>query len=124
VIVHLLLRLSVLEKRVLRRTFGPKRDEVIGGWRKLHNEGLHNLYSSPNEVNEDEMGKECSMHEKKRTAYRILMGKPEGKRPLGIPRRRWEDDIKMDLRETRWNGMTGLIWLRIGTSGGLLRTRQ
>jgi hypothetical protein len=55
----------------------------------------------------------------KRTAYRILVGKPEGKRPLGRPRRRWEDNIKMDLREhgVVW---TGLIWFRIGTSGGLL----
>jgi hypothetical protein len=55
-------------------------------------------------------------------AYRILVGKPEGKRPLGRPRRRWADDIKMDLREIGWDGMvwTGSNWLRIGTSGGLL----
>jgi hypothetical protein len=53
----------------------------------------------------------------KRNAYRILVGKPEGKRPLGRPRRRWEDNIRMDLREIGW---TGLIWLRIGTSGGPL----
>jgi hypothetical protein len=58
----------------------------------------------------------------KRTAYRILVGKPEGKRPLGIPRRRWVDNIKMDLREIGWDGMDwiGLIWLRIETTGGLL----
>jgi hypothetical protein len=53
-------------------------------------------------------------------AYRILVGKPEGKRPLERPRRRWVDNIKMDLREIGWDGMDRLIWLRIGTSGGLL----
>jgi hypothetical protein len=68
---------------------------------------------------EDEMGRACSKNGEKRNAYRILVGKPEGKRPLGRPRRRWVDNIKMGLRE---DGMvwTGSIWLRIGTSGGLL----
>jgi hypothetical protein len=58
----------------------------------------------------------------KRTAYRILVGKPEGKRPLGRPRRRWVDNIRMDLREIGWDGLVwiGLIWLRIGTSVGFL----
>jgi hypothetical protein len=57
-------------------------------------------------------------------AYNILVGKPEGKRTLGRPRRRWEDNMRMDLREIGWGGVwTGFIWLRIGTSGGLLRTR-
>jgi hypothetical protein len=56
----------------------------------------------------------------KRSACGILAGKPEGKRPLGSPRHRWEDNIKMDLREIGWGDMTGLIWLRIRTSGGLL----
>jgi hypothetical protein len=56
----------------------------------------------------------------KRNVYRILLGKPEGKRPLGRPRRRWVDNIKIDLREIGWDGVDGLIWLRIGTSGGLL----
>jgi hypothetical protein len=55
-----------------------------------------------------------------RGAYRILVGRPEGKRPLGRPRRRWEDNIKMDLQEVGWEAWTGLIWLRIGTVGGLL----
>jgi hypothetical protein len=73
----------VFENRVLRRILGPKRDDVTGGWRKLHNEELHNLYCSPS----------TRMGEKK-NAYRILMGKPEGR-----PRHRWEDNIKMDLRE-------------------------
>jgi hypothetical protein len=71
------------------------------------------------------MGRECSTNGEKRNAYRILVGKPEGKRQLGRPRRRWVDNIKMDLREVGWDGMgwIGLIWLRIGTSGGLLSTR-
>jgi hypothetical protein len=62
----------------------------------------------------------------KRNAYRILLGKPEGKRPLGSPRRTWVDNIKMDRREIGWDGVEwiGLIWLRKGTSGGLLRTRH
>jgi hypothetical protein len=69
-------------------------------------------------VNEDEMGRACSMNGEKRNAYRIFVGKPEGKIPLGRPRHRCVDNIKMDLRD----GMVwiGLIWLRIGTSGGLL----
>jgi hypothetical protein len=55
-----------------------------------------------------------------RGAYRVLVGRPEGRRPLGRPRRRWEDNIKMDLQEMGWGAWTGLIWLRIGTGGGLL----
>jgi hypothetical protein len=59
----------------------------------------------------------------RRVAYRALVGKPEGRRPLGRPRRRWEDNIKMDLRDVGWGAQTGLIWLRIGTGGGLLFIR-
>jgi hypothetical protein len=66
------------------------------------------------------MGKACSTNGEKRNAYRILMGEPEGKRALGRPRRRWVNNIKMDLREIDGMGWIGLIWLRIGTSGGLL----
>jgi hypothetical protein len=68
------------------------------------------------------MGRACRTIGEKRNPYRILVGKPEGKRPLGRPRRSWVDNIKMDLRETEWDGMVwiGLIWLRIGTSGRLL----
>jgi hypothetical protein len=95
---------------VLRGIFGPKRDEVIGGWRKLHNEELHNLYCSPSIIR---MIKTRRMRWAghvvhiggKRNAYRILVGKPEGKRPLGRPRRRREDNIRMDLREIGWGGM-------------------
>jgi hypothetical protein len=70
-------------------------------------------------VKEDEMGRACNTNGTKRNVYRILVGNPEGKRPLGRPRRRWVGNIKMDLRQ---HGMIwiGLIWLRIGTSGGLL----
>jgi hypothetical protein len=83
----------VSENRVLRRIFGPKRDEVTGDWRKLHNEMLHNLYSSPGIIRKIKAnimrleGHVARMVEK-RNAYRILMGKPEGKRALGRPRRR------------------------------------
>jgi hypothetical protein len=92
----------VFENRVLRRIFGPKRDEVTRDWKKLHNEELQNLYSSPNiirMINSRRMrwaGHVARMG--KRNAYRILVGKLEGKRPLGRPRRRWVDNIKMDLR--------------------------
>jgi hypothetical protein len=97
----------VFENRVLRRIFGPKKDGVTGEWRKLHNEELLILYSSPNIIRQIKsrrmrwtehvarMGEESKV-------YRVLMGKPEGKRPLGRPRRRWEDGIRMDLKEIGW----------------------
>jgi hypothetical protein len=96
--------------RVLRRIFGPKRDEVTGGLRKLHNEELHNLYSYPSVIKMIKSrrmtgaGHAGRMGEKK-NAYRILVGKAEGKRPLRKPRRRWVDNIKMDLRYIGWDGM-------------------
>jgi hypothetical protein len=85
--------LRVFENRVLRRIFGPKRDEVTGGWKKLHNEELHNLYSSPSIIRVIKSrrmrwaGHATRMGER-RNAYRILVGNPEGRRPLGRPRRR------------------------------------
>jgi hypothetical protein len=83
----------VFEKRVLRRIFGPKRDEVTGDWRTLHNEEFHNLYSSPNRMIKSRRmrwARHVARRGEKRNAYRILVGKPEGKRPLGRPRhRRW-----------------------------------
>jgi hypothetical protein len=103
-------RLKVFENRVLRKIFGPKRDEVTGDWRKLHNEELHNLYSSPSIIRMIKSmrirwaGHVARMGER-RNAYRILVGKPEGRRPLGRPRRRWVDNIKMDLREIGWDGI-------------------
>jgi hypothetical protein len=102
-------KLRVFENRVLRRIFGPKRDGVTGGWRKLYNEELHNLYSSPRIIriiNSRRMrwaGEVARMGEK-RNVYRLLVGKPEGKRLLGRPRRRWIDNIKMDLLEIGWGG--------------------
>jgi hypothetical protein len=99
-------RLRAFENRVLRRIFGAKRDEMTGGWRKLHNERLHSLYSSPSiiRIMMRQAGHVARMGDKK-NAYRILVGKPEGKRPLGRPRRRWVDNIKMDLRDIGWDGM-------------------
>jgi len=102
-------RLSVFENRVLRKVFGPKRDEVTGEWRKLHNEELNDLYCSPNIVRAIKSrrsrwaGHVARMVER-RGVYRILVGKPEGKRPLGRPRHRWEDNIKMDLQEVGCGG--------------------
>jgi hypothetical protein len=83
---------------------GQTRGEVIGGWRKLHNEELHNLYCSPCIIRmiksrRVRWAEHVARMTGKRNAYRILVRKPEEKRPLGIPRRRWEDNIRMDLRE-------------------------
>jgi hypothetical protein len=88
-------RLKVFENRVLRRVFGPKRDEITGEWRKLHNEELNDLYSLPNILR---VVKSARMGEG-RGVHRVLVGKPEGKRPLGRPRRRWEDNVRRDLQE-------------------------
>jgi hypothetical protein len=101
-IFYLVLRM--FENRVLRRIFGPKRDEMTGGWRKLHNDELHNLYSSASIIR---MIKSRTMRwaghiarmEAKRNAYRILVGNPEGKIPLGRPRLKWVDNIKMNAMD-------------------------
>jgi hypothetical protein len=80
---------------------------VTGGWRKLHNEELHNLYSSPSiirMIKSRRMRGHVARMGEKRNAYRILVGDPEGKRPLGRPRRRWVDNIKIDLSEIGWDG--------------------
>ena len=96
--------LRVFENKVLRKIFGAKRDEITREWRKLHNAELHALYSSANIIrNLQSRRLRWAVHvarmEQSRNAYIILEGKPEGKRPLGRPRRRREDNIKMDLRE-------------------------
>ena len=107
--------------RVLRGIFGPKGDVVTGEWRKLHNEELNDLFCSPNIVQVIKsrrmrwVGHVAHMGEG-RDLYRVLVGKPEGKRALGRPRRRWEDNIKMDLQEVGCGGM----WLRNGRGGGHL----
>jgi hypothetical protein len=92
---------------VLRRIFGPKRDEVTGDWRKLHNEELHNFYSSIKLRRMKWAGHVVRMKEK-RISYRILVRKSEGKRPPGRPRRWWMDNIKIDLREIGWDGV---VWV-------------
>jgi hypothetical protein len=112
-------RLRVSEKRVLR-IFGSKREED-GSWRKLYNDELHSLYSSLNIVRVIKsrrmrwVGHVARMGEG-RGVYRVLVGRPEGKRPLERPRRRWENNIKMDLRE---RGID--VWLRIGLDGGSIK---
>jgi hypothetical protein len=108
-------RLRVFENRVLTRIFGPKRDDVTGGWRKLHNEELHGLYFSPSIVRVIKarrmrwVGYVARMGEV-RGAYNILVGRPEGRRPLGRPRRRWDDNIEMDLREI---GFGDVDWINL-----------
>jgi hypothetical protein len=100
----------VSENRVLRRISGPKRDEVTGEWKMLHSGELHNLYSSPDIIRQIKSrrlmwaGHVARMGEG-RNVYRVLVGKPEGKRTLERPGRRWEDGIKMGLREIGWGGV-------------------
>jgi hypothetical protein len=116
-------RLRVFENWALRRIFEPKRDEVTGEWRKLRNGELHDLYSSPDNITQiisrrmRWAGHVARMGEG-RNVYRVLVGKPEGKRPLGRLRRRWGDGIKMDLMEI--DSGCGFTWLRTGMVGGLL----
>jgi len=106
-------RLRVFENRVLWRLFGPKRDEVTGEWRKLQNEELNYLYCSPNIVRVIKSRKmgwagHLARMGERRSVYMVLVGKPEGKRPLWRPRRRWEDNIKMDFQEV---GCGGMDWI-------------
>jgi hypothetical protein len=100
----------VFKNRVLRRILGPKRNEVTRDWRKLHNEELRNLYSSPNTIRlmksrRMRWARHVAQMGEKRNAYRVLVGMPEGKRPLVRPRYRWVDNIKIDLREMGWDGL-------------------
>jgi hypothetical protein len=115
-------RLRVFEKRVLRRISGPKRDKVIGEWRKLYNEKPHNSYSSPN-IRQNKsrrmrwVGHVAHMGED-RKVYKVLVGKPKGKRPLGRPRRRSKDGISMDLGVT---GLGGVEWIQLAQVKDLWR---
>ena len=107
---------------MLRRIFGPKRDEVTREWRRLHNEELNDLNTSLNiwVIKSRKMrwvGHVACMEER-RGAYKVSVGKPEVKRPLGIPRRRWGTILKWILKIWDEGLWTGLIWLRIGTGGG------
>jgi hypothetical protein len=103
--------------------FGPKRDEVTGERRKLHSEELHNLYSSPDIIRQVKSrpvrwaGHVARMREE-RKVYKVLVGKPEGKRPLGRPRRRWRDGIRMGLRKI---GLGGVDWIRLAQYRDRLR---
>jgi hypothetical protein len=103
-------RLRVFENRVLRGIFWPKRDGVTEEWRRIHNEELYDLFSSPNiilVIKSRRMkwaGHVARMGEG-RGAYRILVGRPEGRRPLGRTRHKWEDNIKSDLQEMGWDGV-------------------
>ena len=131
--------MRVSENRVLRRVYGPKRDEVTGAWRKLHNEELSDLYSLPNIVRVVKSRRmRWAVHVARmgegRGVHRVLVGKPEEKRPLGRPRRRWEDNIKLDLQEVggscggwmelaqdrdRWRALVGRVRnLRVPKNAG------
>ena len=100
----------MFENRVLRRIFGSKRDEVTGEWKKLYNEKLNDLYCSPNSI---QLIKSRGMRwagyvarvGERRGVYRVVVWKPEGKRPLGMPRRRWENNVKLDFQEVRFGDM-------------------
>jgi hypothetical protein len=109
-------RLRVFENRVLRRIFGRKRDEVTGEWRKLDNEELRNLYSSPDIIRQIKSRRmrwagHVARIEEERKLCKVLVGKPEGKGPLGRPRRRWEDGIRMNLIDIGLG--RGVDWIRL-----------
>jgi len=117
-------KLRVFENMVLRRIFGPRRDEVTGEWRRLHNKELNDLYSSPNilrVIKSRRMrwaGHVARMGEE-RGVYRVLLGKLEGKRPVGRPRRRWVDNFRMDLLEV---GCGYMDWIRLAQDRDRWRT--
>ena len=108
-------KLRVFENMVLRRIFGPRRDEVTGEWRILHNEELNDPYSSPNIVRVIKSRRmrwagHVARTGEERGACRVLVRKPEGKRPLGRPRRRWVDNIRMDLQDRdRWRTLVSAV---------------
>ena len=114
----------MFENRVLRRIFGPRRDGVRGEWRRLHNEELNDLYSSPNIVRVIKSirmrwaGHVARMGEE-RGVYSVLVGKPEGRRPLGRPRRRWADNIRTDLQEV---GCVYMDWIGLAQDRDSWRT--
>jgi len=108
-------KLTVFENRVLRRIFGPKRDEVSGEWKKLHNEEINDLYCSPNIIwviisRRMRWARHVACMGEKRVVCRVLVGKPEGRRPIGKRRRRWEGNIKLDLKEVECGGMD---WIEV-----------
>jgi len=109
---------------VLRSIFGPRRGEVTGEWRRLHNEELNDLYSSPNIVRviksrRMRWAEHVTRMGKERGVYRVLLAKPEGRRPLGRPRHRWVDNIRLDLQEV---GCEYMDWIELVQDRDRLRT--
>jgi hypothetical protein len=113
-------KLRVFENRVLRRLFGPKSDELTGEWRTLHNDELSDLtqYCAGGKIEKNVMGGACGAYGEGRGVHRFLVGKPEGKRPLGRPRRRWDDNIKIDIQEV--GGGCG-DWMELAQDRGIWR---
>jgi hypothetical protein len=116
--------LGMFENWVPRRIFGLKRETVTEDWRRLHNDELRNLYASPSIIRVIKLSRmrlagHAARVGETRNACIILVGKPEGKRPLGIPRSRGVDNIRMIVREIGWDVVDGFIWIRIGASCGL-----
>jgi len=117
-------KLRMFEKMVLRRIFGPRRNEVTGEWRRLHNEELNDLYCSPNIVRVLKSRRmrwagHVARMDEEREVYRVLVGKLEGRRPLGRPRRRWVVNIRMDLQEV---GCGCMDWIALAQDRDRLRT--
>ena len=117
-------KLRVFQNMVLRRIFGPRRDEVTGECRRLYNEELNHLYSSPNIVRVIKSSRmrwagHVARMRVERGLYRVLAGKPEGRRPLGRPRRRWADNIRMDLQEV---GVVYIYWIGLAQDRDRWRT--
>ena len=114
----------MFENMLLRRIFGPRRDEVMGEWRRLHNKELNDLYSSPNIVQVIKSrgmrwaGHVAHMGEERRV-YRVLVGKLEGRRPLGRPRHKWVDNIRLDLQEV---GCGYMDWIGLAQDRDRWRT--
>ena len=119
---------SVFENMVLRSVFGPRRDEVTGAWRRLHNEELNYLYSWPKILRVIKSkkwdGLACGKYGWGEGAYRFLVGKPMGKRPLGRPRCRWVDNFRMDFEEVSCGYVDWIGWPRSGTDGRSLWERE
>jgi len=117
-------KLRVFENMVLRRIFGLRRDEVTGEWRRLHNEKLNDLYSSPNIVRviksrRMRWARYVARMGEERGVYRVLLGKPEGRRPLGRPRLRWMGNIRIDLQEV---GCGYMDWIGLAQDRDMWRT--